>query len=63
MLELRWLNKGTSKVLQYRTIETVTVSDHTYGEGEVFLRTEKVPSKWKNVPEFTEESVNVPGYE
>jgi hypothetical protein len=63
MLELRWLIKGTSKVLQYRIIETVTVSDHTYSEVKVFLRTEKVPGKWKNVPEFTEESVNVSGYE
>ena len=63
MLELRWLNKGTHKVLQYRTIESVLVSDHTYPNGEILSRIEKVPGKWQNVPEITEASINVPQYE
>jgi len=63
MLELRWLNNGSSRILQYRILERKTRLEHTYPDGDVLPVTEACPGPWTNVPEVKDGSVSVPHYE
>ena len=63
MLELRWLNNGYSRTLQYRLLERKTRLEHTYPDGDVLPVTETCPGPWINVPEIKEGEISVPSYE
>lgn len=50
MFELRWLDKGGTKVLQYRYKFTQTVYSYPLDSMPDVDRTETVWSKWQDVP-------------
>ena len=51
MFELRWLVRGTDRVLQYR--QRITMDDYTDLQNGVFGSKQEW-SAWRDVPEFTE---------
>lgn len=63
MLELRWLNNGSSRILQYRILESKTRLEYTYPDGDVLPVTGQCPGPWINVPEVKDGDVSVPRYE
>lgn len=63
MLELRWLNNGSSRILQYRITESKIRLEYTYPNGDVLPVTGPCPGPWINVPEIKEGDVSVPHYE
>lgn len=63
MLELRWLNNGSSRILQYRITESKIRLEYTYPDGDVLPVTESCPGPWISVPEVKDGGVSVPHYE
>lgn len=63
MIELRWLNNGSSRILQYRILESKTRLEYTYPDGDVLPVTGQCPGPWINVPEVKEDFVTAPHYE
>jgi len=61
MIELRWVNDGKVKTLEYRTLYNTT-SYSEIGENSDFSTVKKY-SEWKTVPEVNISNKTVPTFE